>query len=138
MLCVCAYASCFVARTVRLIRVLLLQVQLHAWLLTQTDPAATRQAVTIVMFHGNGGNIGHRLDWMARALVEFKCNVLAIDYRGYGNSSGGPPSEAGITIDAQATLDWLWQRDDIHKGKVFLHGQLRSSASFFFFMRQCL
>lgn len=33
-------------------------------------------------------------------------NVLAIDYRGFGDSTG-TPSEKGLRIDARAALDWL-------------------------------
>ena len=33
-------------------------------------------------------------------------NVLAIDYRGFGDSTG-EPSEEGLTIDAVAAFEWL-------------------------------
>lgn len=38
--------------------------------------------------------------------TQFKANVLAIDYRGFADSTGSP-SEAGLTRDARAAWDWL-------------------------------
>ena len=35
-----------------------------------------------------------------------RANVFAIDYRGYGDSTG-TPSEAGLTLDAHTAWDWL-------------------------------
>ena len=46
--------------------------------------------ITILMFHGNAGNIGHRLP-IARMLVNYiGCNVFMLEYRGYGLSTGEP------------------------------------------------
>jgi fermentation-respiration switch protein FrsA (DUF1100 family) len=57
----------------------------------------------ILYFHGNGGNIVGRAgrfdDLNARGF-----SVLAIDYRGYGASTG-TPAEAGLHIDADAAYD---------------------------------
>jgi hypothetical protein len=61
--------------------------------------------VTILMFHGNAGNIGYRLP-IAKILVnDLQCNVLMLQYRGYGLSSGNP-NEKGLMIDAQTGLDY--------------------------------
>ena len=61
---------------------------------------------TILMFHGNAGNIGHRLP-IAKALAETnRLNVLMLEYRGYGLSTG-IPDEKGLNIDSQAGLDWI-------------------------------
>ena len=38
---------------------------------------------------------------MLRATVPLGANVLAVDYRGFGDSGGGP-SEAGVSRDARA------------------------------------
>lgn len=61
-------------------------------------------------FHGSGGSLADRADQIAR-LRSFGLAVLAIDYRGFGGSSGSP-SEAGLILDAEAayhraeTLGW--------------------------------
>jgi uncharacterized protein len=54
----------------------------------------------IVYFHGNGGNLAHRAP-IFRTLAASGFGVLAIDYRGYGRSSGAP-SEPGLYADADA------------------------------------
>ena len=39
----------------------------------------------------------------------FNANVLAIDYRGFGDSSGTPNKE-GLVVDARAALDWVVEK----------------------------
>jgi fermentation-respiration switch protein FrsA (DUF1100 family) len=66
--------------------------------------AATREKLGLVLFfHGNAGNIGHRLDYL-RMFHDLGMATLIIDYRGYGRSSG-TPSEEGSYLDAKAA--WL-------------------------------
>ncbi len=57
-------------------------------------------APLIVYFHGNGGGIGLRANRFA-AFAAAGFGVLAVEYRGYGGSSGAP-SEQGLTLDAEA------------------------------------
>lgn len=83
--------------------------------------------VTVLMFHGNAGNIGHRLP-IARVLSnEIACNVLMLQYRGYGLSTG-TPSEKGITVDAQTGLDYIRQREDLKHTKIVVYGQSLGGA----------
>ncbi|HPI97900.1 MAG TPA: alpha/beta hydrolase, partial [Synergistales bacterium] len=42
-----------------------------------------------LFFHGNAGNMSHRLDSLA-LFHDLGMSVLIIDYRGYGNSGGKP------------------------------------------------
>lgn len=80
------------------------------------------QNVTILMFHGNAGNIGHRVP-IAKVLEEnIGCNVLMLEYRGYGLSTG-TPNEKGIMIDAQTALDYLRQQKETQGGKIIVYGQ---------------
>ena len=58
----------------------------------------------LIYFHGNAGNIGHRLQDLIR-LNSFGINVFGIGYRGYGKSQG-KPSEDGIYIDGKSALDY--------------------------------
>ncbi|KAF2737857.1 BEM46 family protein-like protein [Polyplosphaeria fusca] len=78
--------------------------------------------VTILMFHGNAGNIGYRIP-IAKILVEdFGCNVFMLQYRGYGLSSG-TPNEKGLMIDAQTGLDYIRQRPELRGTRIVIYGQ---------------
>ncbi len=72
-------------------------VALHGWWMEHPTPRAQ-----IIYWHGNGGNLSLWLD----VLVDLRnrgFSVLAVDYRGYGDS-GGSASERGIYRDADATI----------------------------------
>jgi hypothetical protein len=68
---------------------------LHGWWLEQPDPRAQ-----VIFWHGNGGNLSLWLD-LVLELHAHGFSVLAVDYRGYGASTG-VPSQAGIYRDAEA------------------------------------
>lgn len=72
--------------------------RLHGWWVPADDPRAT-----LLFFHGNAGNISHRLRSLA-IFNELGLDVLLFDYRGYGQSTGRP-SEAGLYRDARAALN---------------------------------
>jgi len=84
-------------------------VKLHAWLVHQgINPQKDQVPYTFVYFHGNAGNIGHRLDNIRDMHSKLGVNVLIVDYRGYGDSEDGSgPCEAGFMMDAVATYRWL-------------------------------
>ena len=60
---------------------------------------------TVLFFHGNAGNISHRLDYL-RMFNRLRYSTLIVDYRGYGKSTG-TPSEEGTYRDAEAAWDYL-------------------------------
>ena len=73
-------------------------------------PSAKADAPAIVYLHGNAANLRcreHRL----KALTDLGYSVLAIDWRGYGQSTG-MPSEEGLLVDAKTAYAWLVQRVD--------------------------
>ncbi|HLY18138.1 MAG TPA: alpha/beta hydrolase [Bryobacteraceae bacterium] len=74
--------------------------RLHAW----SIPREGAPRVTLHL-HGNAGNITH---WHARfrEIRAAGTAVLALDYRGYGKSSGRP-TETGLYSDAEAAYDYL-------------------------------
>ena len=77
---------------------------LHGWWVPA--PAGGKAARgTMLLFHGNAGNISHRLDYL-QLFNRLGYATLAIDYRGYGRSSGSP-SEEGTYKDAVAAWRWL-------------------------------
>jgi fermentation-respiration switch protein FrsA (DUF1100 family) len=61
------------------------------------------QRRVLIYFHGNAGNIGHRLPDLRR-LHAMGLSVLGAGYRGYGKSSGRP-SERGLYHDGKVALD---------------------------------
>jgi len=78
--------------------------------------------ITILQFHGNAGANYHRLPIAKKISFDMGCNVLLLEYRGYGLSTGDP-SEKGLTIDAQTGLDFIRSRDDLKKTKIVIYGQ---------------
>jgi fermentation-respiration switch protein FrsA (DUF1100 family) len=71
--------------------------RLHAWHLPRPDAVAQ-----VVYFHGNGGNLSLWSDVLV-GIVQRGYEVIAIDYRGFGLSTGSP-SEKGLYHDVDATL----------------------------------
>lgn len=51
---------------------------------TETDEAFIARRPTVVMFHGNGGNLGHRIPLAMAFQLSMRCNVLMVSYRGCG------------------------------------------------------
>jgi pimeloyl-ACP methyl ester carboxylesterase len=76
---------------------------------------------TLIYFHGNAGNIGIRLDVFSEIYFKVKVNILAVDYRGYGCSEG-VPSENGFLRDADAVLNYVFERNDLKNAGVFIYG----------------
>lgn len=72
-------------------------------------------------------DISHRLPNIADLLSKVKVNVLIVEYRGYGKSTGAP-SESGIQIDAQTMLNYLLERNDINHRKLFVFGRSLGGA----------
>ena len=79
-------------------------IQLNGWFFP-ANTNSPRGSIVILVCHGNGGNISHRLD-MAAALLATGVNVFLFDYRGYGRSQSYP-SEEGTYRDADAAYNWL-------------------------------
>jgi fermentation-respiration switch protein FrsA (DUF1100 family) len=82
---------------------------LHAWWFAHAQPRAQ-----IVYWHGNGGNLSL---WMP-VFVDLHrrgFDVLAVDYRGYGDSTGRP-SEQGIYRDGDAAVAHF--RERLHKKEL--------------------
>jgi fermentation-respiration switch protein FrsA (DUF1100 family) len=74
---------------------------LHGWWVPATAPTIAQ----VLLFHGNAGNIGDRVQHVT-LLTAAGFDVLTFDYRGYGRSAGRP-SEPGTYEDARAALGAL-------------------------------
>ncbi len=86
-------------------------------------PTGTNRAARglVIFFHGNGGNIGHRLDYL-RMFHGLGLATLIIDYRGYGRSSG-TPSEEGSYLDAAAAWRHATQVLGFAADHIALYGE---------------
>ena len=73
---------------------------LHAWWFEHASPRAQ-----IVYWHGNGGNLSLWLPVFVD-LYRRGFSVLAVDYRGYGDSTG-KPSEQGIYRDGESAVAYF-------------------------------
>ncbi len=97
-------------------------VQLHGWYLE-----APRERGVLLFFHGNAGNISHRLfktkQWLDRGI-----SVVLTDYRGYGKSSGKIRVGHDIITDAEAFLTWLVETEKKSPENIVLYGESIGSA----------
>jgi len=74
--------------------------KLAAWWVPAEDARGS-----VLFFHGNAGNMSHRLDYLLM-FHRLRYSTLIVDYRGYGTSTGSP-SEEGTYRDAEAAWDYL-------------------------------
>ncbi|KAL3417981.1 Protein bem46 [Phlyctema vagabunda] len=101
--------------------------QLSAFYIRSARPRSRQSKITILMFHGNAGNIGHRIP-IARMITQMiGCNVFMLEYRGYGLSTGSP-DEVGLMIDAQTAYDYLRQDDETKDHDIVVYGQSLGGA----------
>ncbi|MBI2080829.1 MAG: alpha/beta hydrolase [candidate division NC10 bacterium] len=82
-------------------------VRLHAWWVPHP-----RAAATWLWFHGNAGNISHRLENLVLLQEAVPVSVFLFDYREYGRS-GGEISKAGTFLDAKAAYQAAAARDPL-------------------------
>lgn len=98
--------------------------ELNAWWI----PADRTNAPTLLYLHGNDKNIGHGHDLdNALRMHGMGYNVLMVDYRGYGKSSGGPPSESKMYEDAEAVWDYLLRQRSAAR-RTFIYGHSLGGA----------
>jgi hypothetical protein len=78
--------------------------RVHAWWI-----ASPKAEYTLVFFHGARVNLSGSI-YRLRAFRDAGFNVLAFDYRGFGESSPRLPSEESVYEDAEAVMKWLEAR----------------------------
>ena len=85
---------------------------IYGWLLPNAKQEAKSDLgdrKVILYLHGNGKNISANAKH-ANRLMRMGFSVLVIDYRGYGKSDGGFPTESSVYTDAQTAWDYLIQK----------------------------
>jgi fermentation-respiration switch protein FrsA (DUF1100 family) len=92
-------------------------------------PSADSDAQWLLYLHGNAGNVTSSVlpqfyaRWHALGL-----SVLAIDYRGYGESEDRLPSEQGTYADARAAYDWLRTARSVPANRIIIYGHSLGSG----------
>jgi len=99
---------------------------IHGWHIPADKGLLVHKNFTLLHFHGNAGNISHRLDYI-KIFYELGLNTCIIDYRGYGQS-GGKPSVKGTEEDALAAWNWLIAEKGVAAEKIVLHGHSLGGA----------
>jgi pimeloyl-ACP methyl ester carboxylesterase len=95
--------------------------KLHAWWIPNE-----KAKFTFLAFHGNAGNITDRAP-IYEFLRNAPGNVVALEYRGYGQSEG-KPTEQGLYRDAGAAYDYLVNVKHIDPKTIISFGQSLGTA----------
>ena len=91
-------------------------IKLHGWWVAARDARGT-----VLLMHGNAGNISHRLGYLTM-FNYLGYSVLLFDYRGYGKS-GGSPGEEGTYLDAEAAWQHLTEARNLKSQDIVLVGE---------------
>jgi len=94
---------------------------LTAWHLPAREGAAT-----VLVAHGNGGDIAGRAP-LAVALGARGLGVLLLEYRGYGGNPGSP-SEEGLGQDARAAREYLLDAAGVPRERLLYLGESLGGA----------
>jgi pimeloyl-ACP methyl ester carboxylesterase len=105
-------------------------IQIHTWLLLQEDNEINHHP-TLIYFHGNAGNMGFRLKNAVDMFSKVKMNILMMDYRGYGRSSG-KPTEKGLKQDADSVLKYAASHPKLKGCPVIVFGRSLGGAVAFY------
>ena len=97
------------------------RVRLHGWYIPGDSDRV------LLFFHGNAGNISHRLESI-RQFLQLGLSVLIIDYRGYGQSEGRT-TEQGIYRDAEAAWRYLTENQDISESRIVVFGRSMGASA---------
>lgn len=90
---------------------------LHAWFTRNPTPISDH----IVLFlHGNAGNLQYYENHIEN--IAKRHSVLSLDYRGFGFSSGGKPTENQFYLDMDAVLSRLKSLVRVPHSRIILHG----------------
>jgi fermentation-respiration switch protein FrsA (DUF1100 family) len=100
-------------------------VMLHGWLVP-----APGARFTLIWFHGNAGNISHRVNNIGYLHRLLRVNIFIFDYRGYGQSAGGYSdlSEEATYRDAEGALRAVRARPEVAGTRLVYFGRSLGSA----------
>ena len=94
--------------------------RLVGWVIPATS--ADSSGVWVLVCHGNSHNLSQLEEPEFYAYLRaLGVNILAFDYRGFGES-GGEPSEAGVYADARAAYDLIRTKYGAKAKEVIVYG----------------
>lgn len=96
--------------------------KVRAWYIRHPDP----DAPTVLYLHGSRWNLNGSVFRMER-WVRMGHSLLAIDYRGFGDSTPRLPSQASVLADARAALQELARRQP-DPARRFIYGHSLGGA----------
>ncbi|MBU0985840.1 MAG: alpha/beta hydrolase [Proteobacteria bacterium] len=96
--------------------------RLHGWFVDGPDNRAV-----LLWFHGNAGNISHRLHNLKKLHDALQIPIFIFDYREYGLSEG-LISKKGTFSDAQGALRYLTDAKGFDKSSILLFGRSLGTA----------
>lgn len=94
---------------------------LHGWYYIL--PNATK---TVIVHHGNAGNLTHRLGGL-KLILKGGASVFIYDYQGFGLSQGTPTLQ-GISEDGRAAFDYLVKYENVPSEQIVNYGESLGSA----------
>jgi len=100
--------------------------QIHGWWIPVNSYRSDFQGV-VLYFHGNAANIGANVE-QAYKFHKLGFDVLLIDYRGYGLSTGNFPSEAQIYQDIEIVWNYLVDIRKINPQNILVYGHSLGGA----------
>jgi fermentation-respiration switch protein FrsA (DUF1100 family) len=98
--------------------------RLHGWFVPSSDPG---EKTTLLWFHGNAGNISHRLENIALLHSHLNISIFIFDYREFGLSAGHI-SKAGTYLDARGAWNYLVMERVIEPSDILLFGRSLGTA----------
>ncbi|MBI4501870.1 MAG: alpha/beta hydrolase [Gemmatimonadetes bacterium] len=97
-------------------------VVLRGWYLAPTPlPREGQRAAGLIWFYGNMETLAY-IGPILRYLRPPQTGIVALDYRGYGESDSAA-TEAGIYRDADAAWEYLAHRPEIDPGRIAVYGR---------------
>ena len=94
--------------------------KIHGWFIHRPSPIAT-----VIFCHENAGNIGFRVNNLVAMSHKLNVDIVAFDYRGYGDSTG-VPSEQGLIIDTETVFNYTV--NELKAENIYIYGRSLGGA----------
>ena len=101
--------------------------KIHAWRIKPNLEPGQKPEFYFIYFHGNSGNLTHHYYYNAWLVKNFNAEVFAVDYSGYGESTGSP-TEKRCYADALAGMKEFVKLAVMEPGQVIPIGRSLGGA----------